>query len=116
MTATDEPWPQLHDATLDSIELRWSSGEALIRLKTGDANHPHRVLVATGLRHLDCPRELPWGPSASINQVRGPAPAGPDTRVLEIEMQSGDTIRIEAAAFSFKPAPAPPGPASAPRR
>jgi hypothetical protein len=101
---TTESWAGLHDATLESMELRWSSGEAVLRIRTGAPTHPQRVVVASAVRRLGCHRQLPWGFSVSINEVRGPAAAGDDASVLEIEMQSGDLIRIEAVAFSLRDA------------
>jgi len=99
-----ESWAGLHDATLESVELRWSSGEAVLLIRTGDEKHPRRVVVASAVRRLVCDRQMPWGFSASINEVRGPAVADDDASVLEIEMQSGDLIRIEAGAFSLRDA------------
>jgi len=98
---TSENWAGLHDATLESMELRWSSGEAVPRIRTGDPTHPQRVVVASALRRLRCDRQLPWGFSVSTNEVRGAAAAGDDASVREIEMQSGDLIRIKAVAFSL---------------
>ena len=98
---TAERWKELHDATLESIELRWSSGEVVVRIRTGDTTQHHRVLVASSVRRLQCDRQMPWGLSASINEIRGPTSAGDDV-VLEIEMQSGDRIRIEAGAFTLR--------------
>jgi hypothetical protein len=45
---------------------------------------------------------MPWGFSVSINEVRGPVATGDDFSVLEIELQSGDLIRIEAASFGSR--------------
>ena len=101
---TTERWTELHDATLESLELRWSSGEAVIQIGTGDATHPQRVIVASAVRRLGCDRQMPWGFSVSINEVRGPTAVGDNASVLEIEMQSGDLIRIEAGAFSLRDA------------
>lgn len=99
-----ERWVGLHDATLESLELRWSSGEAVLRLRTGDALYPHRVVVASAVRRVDCERQMPWGFSASINEVRGPMAADGEASALEIELQSGDLLRIEAASFSLQEA------------
>lgn len=99
-----ERWIELHDATLESLELRWSSGEAVVRIRTGDARHPQRVVLASAVRQIGCDRQMPWGFSVSINEVRGFTTAGDDASVLEIEMQSGDLIRIEAGAFSLQDA------------
>lgn len=101
---TTERWNELHDATLESIELRWASGEAVMRIRTSDATHPQRVVVASAVRRVNCDRQMPWGLSVSINEVRGPTATGDDVSVLEIEMQSGDLIRIEAGAFSLRDA------------
>jgi len=101
---TTESWTGLHDATLESMELRWSSGEVVLRIRTGAPTHPRREVVASAVRRLSCDRQMPWGFSVSINEVRGPVAAGDDASVLEIEMQSGDLIRIEAIAFSLRDA------------
>jgi hypothetical protein len=99
---TSARWTELHDATLEALELRWSSGEAVMRIRTGDATHAQRVVVASAVRRIGCDRQMPWGFSVSINEVRGPVAAGDDTFMLEIEMQSGDLISIEAGAFSLR--------------
>ena len=101
---TAESWAGLHDATLESMELRWSSGEVVLRIRTGDATHPQHVVVASAVRRVGCDRQMPWGFSVSINDVRGPTAADDDASVLEIEMQSGDLLRIEARAFSLRDA------------
>lgn len=96
---TNVDWSQMHDATLESLELRWSSGDAELRLRTGDEAEPRWRIVVSAVRRIGCDRHMPWGPSASINEVRDPTAAGDGVYVLEIEMQSGDVIRIEAGAF-----------------
>ena len=101
---TTGSWTELHDATLESVELRWLSGEAVMRIRTGDAMHPRRVIVASAVRRLVCDRQMPWEPSASIHDVRGPATLGDGASVLEIEVQSGDVLRIEAVTFSVRDA------------
>jgi hypothetical protein len=95
-------WMELHDASLESLELHWSSGEVILRILTGAATTPRRVIAASSTYKLECGRKMPWGVSESINEVRGPTPVGDDRFVLEIEMQSGDVIRIEAGAFRVK--------------
>lgn len=101
---TNESWAGLHDATLVAMELRWSSGDGILRIRTGDPTRPLRVVVASGVRRLGWDRHMPWGFSDSINEVRGPVTAADGTSVLEIEMQSGDVIRVEAVAFSLRDA------------
>jgi hypothetical protein len=82
----------LHDATLELLVVDWSEGGVSVHFRI--AGGTEVVLTAQGLRHLDLPRSEPWGPSGSVNRV-----AQGDDR-LTIEMQSGDVVVIEAAAFS----------------
>ncbi len=96
--STAEKWRNLHDATLESLEFCWASGEARIRVRTGDGTSSRYIVMASPVRFISCGRQMPWGRSVSINAVRGPTSTG-DACVLEIEMQSGDLIRIEAGAF-----------------
>lgn len=83
---------------LVSLEVRWKAGEVVVHLRHWEA--PHLRIVGVAVRDVQCPRRLPWGPSASVNDVRGPARAddGAGER-LEIEMQSGDTIVLVAERF-----------------
>jgi hypothetical protein len=89
----------LHDATLRRIEIGWLNGEASLSVRT-DATL--RRIVVRSLRELHCSRTMPWGPSESINEVRGPDRLEhSDLLRLEIDMQSGDTIRLVAAEFEM---------------
>jgi hypothetical protein len=72
-----------------------------MRIRMGDATHHQCRILASAVRRLSCGRQMPWGSSASINEVRGPTAVGDGVSVLEIEMQSGDLIRIEADAFTL---------------
>lgn len=92
----------LHDATLETIEMRWDAGEVILRIRTGDTEQPRREIIASAVRRLAVPRELPWGPSVSINRVRGPTDLEGGVAFIDVEMQTGDVIRIEAKAFSFR--------------
>ncbi|WP_437753688.1 hypothetical protein [Sorangium sp. So ce1389] len=98
----DEAWRSLHDATLETIELRWESGEVRLRIRTGDPEQPQLVVVASSVHRMECARQLPWGFSVSINEVRGPSPIDGGGACVEVEMQSGDVIRIEALEFCVR--------------
>ena len=88
----------LHDGTLAQITVSW--GEfARVKLKI----NPNRYYIESGrtviilgekLKHLNCPQELPWGPSNLVNRAK--MVESPENEKLEIEMQSGDVIQIEA--------------------
>lgn len=95
-------WTQLHDATLLRVECRWEDGRFCLHLRTGIAAYPEVQVVATGGRRLDCPRRHPWGPSVSVNEVRGPTQlASENLQRLEIEMQSGDVLVLDAEEFQI---------------
>lgn len=100
MMPSELTWNQLHDATLVRIEFHWERGDVVVHVRTGQPSISNVHIVAQSGRHVDCPRLHPWGPSVSINEVRGPTPIldGKAHR-LELEMQSGDVIAIEAAEF-----------------
>lgn len=100
MIQSEISWSQLHDATLVRLECRWEDGGITVHLRTGMPSFPHVRIEGIGGRRIDCPRLHPWGPSGSINEVRGPTPL-PDGKGshLEIEMQSGDLIVLEAEGF-----------------
>lgn len=83
----------LHDWALEELSLDWKSGELI--LKVSGYERINRIMCQ-GLRHLDMPRENPWGPSVFINECRGPMSVDGEAK-LEIEMQSGDVIVISAA-------------------
>ncbi|MFN8149677.1 MAG: hypothetical protein U0R24_00935 [Solirubrobacterales bacterium] len=81
----------LHDATLLDVRLDWEQGTARIRFQTNKAT---ASLTVNGLASVVIPRREPWGSSASVNELREV------TDGLEIEMQSGDVIQIEASAWT----------------
>ncbi len=93
-------WRQLHDATLVRVECRWEDGCFSVHLRTGVSTYPEVQIVATGGKRLDCPRMHPWGPSVSVHQIRGPTQlADEKLQRLEIEMQSGDVLVLDAEDF-----------------
>jgi hypothetical protein len=96
-------WQNLHDATLVQVQVLWQEARVVVQLRTGIIGYPEAQIVATSFRHFACPRRLDWGPSVSIHEVIGPAPlAEPGVSRLEIEMQSGDRLALEAARFALE--------------
>ncbi len=90
-----DEWSSLHDATLISVGFEWS--RATIEIVLHKQPEGRVVIVGTEAVGLTCDRQLPWGPSASINEVR--CSSAKSTKWIEIEMQSGDTIRAQARDF-----------------
>jgi hypothetical protein len=92
----------LHDATLKTIEFSWADAVCVLRLATSE--YPEYELVFGGIREVFIPHKQAWGPSVSINSVTECGEG-----CYEIEMQSGDVLRIVASHFSFNPVSSTPG-------
>jgi hypothetical protein len=88
----------MHDWTLLSLRTDWESGEVSIVVRGPKAEDEIR---ASGALEIHIPRALPWGPSVSINAVTGPTLVENGLSSLDIEMQSGDTIKIVARSFNM---------------
>jgi len=86
----------LHDALLAAIHVSWEAARCDLRLRP--VGLPSHYLVFEGFSLIELPRREGWGPSSSINTLRE-AQHG----VFEIELQSGDIIRIEAPHWAFRP-------------
>jgi hypothetical protein len=89
----------LHDAVLVSIEVAWDAARVRLLLETCETTPRRLAIHIEGLRLLTCPRREPWGKggASSVNGVHQEV-AGDGGVRLEIEMQSGDQIEIEAGA------------------
>jgi hypothetical protein len=87
----------MHDWTLVSILFEWKCGCVTLEFRTDGSNSTK--LTAHGVCELHVPRLNDWGPSVSVNRVFGPSDGASGRRELEIEMQSGDRIRIAAASI-----------------
>jgi hypothetical protein len=100
-----------HQAPCDgecvTLALFWSARRLGVRrlLLNNTAQWGARIkiesLQAEGVSHLEVPRLNPWGPSVSVNEVRGPTTNANESQAIEIEMQSGDVIKITAKSFAF---------------
>ena len=89
----------MHDWTLLSISLEWENGATVLSFRR---NGLQLVSVrAEGVSKLVIPRMNEWGPSVSVNELRGPTKDPPGPQTLEIEMQSGDVIKITGTSFIF---------------
>jgi hypothetical protein len=84
----------MHDWTFDGVTGEWRCARA--RLEFADFASKQRTLTAEQVRRLEAPRENEWGPSVGVKEdLEGPGPRGVG-RMLQIEMQSGDVIRVWA--------------------
>lgn len=87
----------MHDAVLISVLVSWDVARCELRFRPV-GTLPH-LLVFEGFTRIDLPRHESWGPSSSVNSVRQPR-----NGLFEIELQSGDTLSIEALRWAFLPA------------
>ncbi|GAB3367912.1 hypothetical protein GCM10027317_00760 [Massilia agri] len=86
----------LHDASLAAIYISWEAARCDLRLRP--VGLPSHLLVFEGFTNIELPRRESWGPSSSVNSL-----AQLHEVLFEIELQSGDTIRIEASHWTFRP-------------
>ena len=89
----------MHDWTLLSILFEWGTGRVTISFR--NSKSAPASLVAESVVDLHVPQLNEWGPSVSVNKVIGPSAIGKGLQTLEIEMQSGDLIRVVAASFQL---------------
>lgn len=87
----------MHDWTLQEIYVNWASASAKIEFL--DSESKKRTINIEGLIFINSPRKNPWGESVSVNEVVR-ATSNEGRFMLSIEMQSGDTIELEAAFIS----------------
>ncbi len=82
-----------------SILFEWKVARVTVTLRTSKSEVV--AIVANGVSDLRIPQMKEWGPSVSVNQIRGPFRLENGRHKLEIEMQSGDVILIDASDFKF---------------
>lgn len=85
----------LHDATLHAIHFAWKERRCVLQLATG--RDGVRALIFAGVSGVDILRQQPWGASVSVNSLRQSA-----LGIFEVEMQSGDIVRIAATSWELK--------------
>ncbi len=88
-----------HDASLVSLSVEWAAGQVTLYVKKSGSSE---CIIVKSMTDLQCPRAFPWGRSGSINtaNVSGTSPA----LILNIEMQSGDLVRVAGGAISIESA------------
>jgi len=84
----------LHDATLLGIQFDWVTGTCTLEIV--QAGSVHCELKFSEVSELSVPRREPWGRSVSINAVRTLS-----QNTFEVELQSGDIVRVLASSWQF---------------
>ena len=88
--------PPLHDAPLFAIHVSDEATRCDLRLNVvGGATFQ---LIFERFSTLQLPRREPWGRSCSVNTGRQIS-----ADVYEVELQSGDAVRVEAMSWAFRP-------------
>ncbi len=93
---------QFHDWTLIDVVFEWAQASVAVSLNGPTSRC---VLLAENVSLLEMPREEPWGRSASVNSLLIDDMLHRDGQSLEIEMQSGDTIRVKAKKITVQDKP-----------
>ena len=83
----------IHDFTLKNILIDWKFATLSLLLI---GSRGEKSLRFDGMTRFELSRELPWGESVSVNGFKNC-----DNDSYEIEMQSGDTIRVNASSLTF---------------
>jgi hypothetical protein len=75
----------------------WALGTINFKISgpTGDD-----ILVSEGVHKLSLDRNLPWGPSASINNLKVDRQPTDGLVIVKLEMQSGDVIELQCERFT----------------
>lgn len=85
----------LHDAVLCAAHISLEADRCDLRVQpVGGKTH---WLIFEGFTTLEFSNEKPWGPSCFINAVREPNPGE-----FEIELQSGDVLRVRALHWAYR--------------
>lgn len=89
----------MHDWTLINIILNWLTNTVEIELKDSSSKTVFIKVLSPSL--VNIPRKEEWGESISVNEYVGPTKLKNGSFRLEIEMQTGDNIVIEAAKIEM---------------
>lgn len=89
----------MHDWTLLSISVEWLKGSVTITFDTYENSQV--TLIAEGLVKMVIPKHEEWGESVSVNKVHGPVQLENGNFHLALEIQSGDTITLEAKSIQM---------------
>lgn len=87
---TDINWDKFHDWVIGTITIDWVGGIMKIRLSQVTVYE----IEVLNLRSTSLSRLLPWGMSQHVNNIQCKKNKL-DNWEIEIEMQSGDILKIE---------------------
>ena len=85
----------LDGAILSDVRFNWQAASCTCSFLPDELEE--HVLVFSGVSELHVPSRQPLGPSSSVTSVRQVQPG-----TFEIELQSGDVLRILAMSWEFR--------------
>ena len=92
----------LHEAILESVAIDVEAGTVVFVLTPAqfDGAPECVTFIARGWKSFACPKQEPWGHAAVwyVNEARGPSKLESGLQHLELEMQSGDVVEIDAVS------------------
>ena len=93
---------QFHDWTLLEVVFHWAQASVAVTL---DGPSSQCVVLAADVSLLEVPRENPWGRSVSVYSFFIADILKGGEKSLQIEMQSGDIIRVNAKRITVQEKP-----------
>ncbi|HET9849138.1 MAG TPA: hypothetical protein VFR68_11350 [Candidatus Dormibacteraeota bacterium] len=96
-------YQSLHDAKLIAVSFDWVKGVSFLQF---EGDHRRWSLRAEGVKKMQFLRTFPWGRSSFVNDVFGPTDLPDGLQSLQIQVQSGDTIEVNAQLFDLLSEPA----------
>jgi hypothetical protein len=93
----------LHDAILETVIIETDAKTIALTFTPiqFDGAAKRVTLIAHDWRSFSCPRQDPWGHASAwyLNVARESFEVGSGLSRLELEMQTGDTIEVQAATL-----------------
>ena len=86
----------MHDWVISTINIDYDKNDINITFKTPSGN---QQFIASEFAEVHMPKRNEWGPSSSVLQVEAPKRLRNNNFEISIQLQSGDTITIEAKEF-----------------
>lgn len=90
---------EMHDWVLKSIDVNWVDGT--IKIGLIDSGSHGREIVLIDFYEISIPRFNEWGPSVNIYKIVQESQQGSGGVKLQIQMQSGDVIRLASRQCDF---------------
>lgn len=105
MTQEKSTIPDLHDAILLSIELKWEENIAALYfepVQSQNTGNNRVVVTSSGISLFSYQHRQPWGRSVYVNMLEITDSPTSEMKRFQLQMQSGDLIEFEAESILFE--------------